>query len=793
MAADVTATFAAKDESFAATVNRLQQTLTGFGQNVQSFNTEFANLAEGFKSAATKTASLVLGFIGVSSAFDALKKSFNKAAEFQDMERRFAILLGSTAAAKERMNELSDFMDRTPFELPGIIAANITLQNLTGGALATTQGMTQVGDAASALGVPFDEMAQLIGRVYNALEAGAPIGKYSSRLLELGAITPQTKQQLDELKDEVNEGKTSWSLIETELSKFTGSMKSQSTTWNATMSGFSDAVDEAMRAFAAPLLPPLTNALQKTADVVRADLAPSIERAMSAFTTDWLPGVLNAFSDIRGAGTAFNNLMMAGAIEFANLTYDTLSQAFRSVVLGFQNVMSTAIDGLSGMLKNVWTAAMDVVILGFQQSLLGALNLVSGIIPGAAAAAARIAQQVEASASRIEVSMQQSKFEGNKVLDAFKEGAGKAEFIEHRLLDSSKYADAVAQYLQDAAEKGAVPVEAEMGNAADHAKTAAEQYAEARESAKAIRQATFDSTQFAKRYKEFFAEAETEMGKIRKQSGETEESGDGFREQIKDAYPFMGDIKRAAKETEDHGFGFAQNVKDAKLDAGKIYSMFVGPDSLIGKFNDSMQKTNQLKGAIESLDASTKQASEARAYDRQMDSAARAYERALQRAESQRERGLHSSAENTMRNAREQYTKSELQSRYEMSSKILLEQDMQAAKQAKTFAERIKQEQQALKNHKERMTESANYVKNQMQSAADSVSGAMNTAAQHFFNAGAAGQQAGAAIQGATNALNQLVGSISAQNTQLALEATLQQCRSFLESIDEKLPQNSLS
>jgi hypothetical protein len=793
MSADVTATFAAKDESFATTVNRLQQTLNGFGQNVESFNAEFASVAEGFKSAATKAGALVLGFIGVSSAFDGLKQSFNKAAEFQDMQRRFETLLGSTEAAQERMDELNQFMDRTPFELPGIVRANVALQNLTGGALATEQGMTKVGDAAAALGVPFEEMAQLVGRVHSALESGAPIGRYTNRLLELGVITPQARRELEEMKNEVNSGKRGWELIEQELSKFTGSMQRQSTTWNSTMSGFSDAVDNAMRAFAAPLLPPLTAAVQQLANLVRDDLAPGIERAMNAFATDWLPGMLNAFSSVREAGAAFNQLMITGAKELGNATFDNLSQAFRAAATGYRELMNAGSMGWLQTLEAAWYVVSDKMAVFFMQGLQGALNLVSGIIPGAQAAASGIAALIAAATQRIENNMIAAEENAAAALEAFKEGASKAEFIEHKLFDSSKNADKVAEYLENAKIQGAAPIEQHIEKAAQHSQSVENSFAEAEQSAKAAAQAAWRASEFGERYKEFFAEAETEVGKIREQSGSTEESGRGFRDFIEEAYPHAEEIKRAAKETEEHGFGFAENVKEGVIDAAKIYDMFVGPGSLLGAFDQSMERTQQLKGAIESLDSKTKEASIMRQHDSRMDAAARQYERAEDRAQNQRERGYNKTAEETMRRARETYTRTELSQRYEAFSKILMEQDLQASREAQTFAEELEMRRQALNDHKERMSQAADYVNNQMQSASNHVGSALNAAASEFFAAGSAGQQAGIAIEGATNALNQLIGNINTQNTQLALESTLKECRNFLEDINEKLPQNSLS
>jgi hypothetical protein len=699
MSADVTATFAAKDESFATTVNRLQETLNGFGQNVQSFNTEFASVAEGFKNAATKAGALVLGFIGVSSAFDGLKQSFNKAAEFQEMQRRFETLLGSTEAAQERMDMLNQFMDRTPFELPGIVKANVALQNLTGGALATEKGMTQVGDAAAALGVPFDEMAQLIGRVHNSLEAGAPLGRYTNRLLELGVITPEVRRELEEMKNEVDSGKRGWELIERELSKFTGSMQRQSTTWNSTMSGFSDAVDNAMRAFATPLLPAFTQALQKVADKVRDDMAPAIEAAMNSFTTDWLPGILNAFTDMRNAADAFNQLMITGAKDFANAVFDNLSQAFRSAASGYEELMDSGSIAWLQALEASWYVVSDKMASFFMEGIKAALELVSGIIPGAEAAAAAIAEKIAEATARIERNMLSAEENAAAALEAFNRGADKAEFIEHRLFDSSTNADKVAEYLERAKDSGAIPTEQAYEKIANtHApeiKQLMEQVATtAQDSENSFAQIKLDlqaAETSAQNISIAFGNSEESSGNLFSDLNSAEASAKGVDGWIGGAEGSAQRISIAGGSFETSAANAAGQINNAKVDAKITADTLTGPQGLTAKFNEAMGRTKELRDVIDKFIVAGRDVAENLRRASQQDANARAYERAEDRAEGHRERGATRTANQVERNAKDRFLRDEAKEKARQNAEDARSRGFQRAEDKSSFKETLQE------------------------------------------------------------------------------------------------------
>src|SRR5262249_772262 len=92
--------------------------------------------------------------------------------EVERYNSQFTTLLGSVSAAKDRMDDLRKFAANTPFELPDVVKADMSLQNFGFHAdnvkqrfgFTTEQIQTLAGDAASGVHIGFDEMANYMGK-----------------------------------------------------------------------------------------------------------------------------------------------------------------------------------------------------------------------------------------------------------------------------------------------------------------------------------------------------------------------------------------------------------------------------------------------------------------------------------------------------------------------------------------------------------------------------------------------------------------------------------------------------
>lgn len=234
----------------------------GFTSGISGAMSKLRGLASGF----AKIAAPVGAIGGIAGLTAGIGKAIGKAAELETLETAFQPLLGSAAAAEDRIAELADFAASTPFELPEIAAASKTLETLTRGALATGDGLTMVGDVAAATGRPFDEISTTIGRLYDGLDSGRPVGEALARLQELGVISGETRGQLEGMQAEGLKGAEVWAVAEQAMGKFSGGMKLQSGTWNGLLSTVKDNIGLAFAEFGTPIIDSLKPYLASAAD-----------------------------------------------------------------------------------------------------------------------------------------------------------------------------------------------------------------------------------------------------------------------------------------------------------------------------------------------------------------------------------------------------------------------------------------------------------------------------------------------------------------------------------------------
>jgi hypothetical protein len=171
------------------------------------------------------------------------------AAHIEKLTMAFKVLLGGVEAARKRVDSLIKFSNSTPFELKGVVAANRTLQVLTKGALATEKGMKLVGDAAAAAGVDFESVAFQVGRLYDGLQNGTPVGEAAFRLQELGLLSGEARAQIEALQRSGADGASVWRVAEADLARYKGGMEAMSQTLENLQINLEDTKDVAASVF----------------------------------------------------------------------------------------------------------------------------------------------------------------------------------------------------------------------------------------------------------------------------------------------------------------------------------------------------------------------------------------------------------------------------------------------------------------------------------------------------------------------------------------------------------------
>jgi hypothetical protein len=228
-----------------------------------------------------------------------------------------------------------------------VVAGNRVMESMGRGALSTKESMELVGDAAAQAGTDFETMAIYVGRLYDGLAAGRPVGEVLFRLAELGVVSGQARTSLEQLQASGAGFAEVWRVVEGELKRGAGTMAYTSRTLEGMQQATADAQDQLQAAFSMNFMQGQKEALEAQAKTMQ-NLTPVAEDVGMAFSR-----VINVTSTLRDRALAFVTGFKAV-----------------QVVMGFTArvaaILTTAIVGLSvaiGVVK-VWRMVGGVLALG---------------------------------------------------------------------------------------------------------------------------------------------------------------------------------------------------------------------------------------------------------------------------------------------------------------------------------------------------------------------------------------------------------------------------------------------
>jgi len=217
------------------------------------------------------TALAGLGAAGAAGLGAFIISSSKAASNVESLTMQFETLLGSTSAAKARMEEIVKFAADTPFEIAELAATSKLLQVMGGTLLATGQGLRMVGDAAAISGQPIGEVGLHIGRLFNAITTGNSAGESVSRLQELGLMTGTVKKEFEELAEAQKKGKAhilnqeqAMIALREVFKSADGAMQRLATTTEGKMSNMKDSMTRLQVAFGTGFNVGLKDALDAT-------------------------------------------------------------------------------------------------------------------------------------------------------------------------------------------------------------------------------------------------------------------------------------------------------------------------------------------------------------------------------------------------------------------------------------------------------------------------------------------------------------------------------------------------
>jgi hypothetical protein len=170
-----------------------------------------------------------LALLGLGGGVAGLTKAgIDLVVERENITMAFETMLGSASAAKKRVEELTKFAGQTPFSRDDIYESSRVLEVFTKGALSTSKGLKLVGDVAAGTKQPYKDVALWVGRLYDAMAAGRPVGEMTARLQEMGAIGGKERAKLEQLAKSGKKISQTWPEAEKVFARFNGQMEKMS-------------------------------------------------------------------------------------------------------------------------------------------------------------------------------------------------------------------------------------------------------------------------------------------------------------------------------------------------------------------------------------------------------------------------------------------------------------------------------------------------------------------------------------------------------------------------------------
>ena len=405
--ADVTTTFAAKDESFAKTVDKLQGRLTGFSGGVESFNSKVAGMASSFAKFAGPIAGVATAFFGAKAAVEAFGSALSMGGRLDDLSKR------TKASAGEML-----LLEKS-FELAGSSAEAVG---------PTISKLNRFLAEASVAGSAQDETLKGLGLSYQRLSELSPTEQMkllAERIAGIQNPAMQTQAAMAVF------GKTGGELIPLltdfsgELSKargFLGSLPGIMTENAAAFADLDDNIREVRNKFdqfvaglITGLVPALTSVTDKLANLDAAGLG----KAFSGFITNALQAVSNSYllgAAIDNVKTAIDAIVSGNYSEGLSLMWVTMKitalNAVNEVVKNFIAGLQTIGNFLAAMFDPSGALIMLIQSIGtiVSSSLLskigsGLADLLSGLGPMFASAAESARYNAETATRSVEMNM----------------------------------------------------------------------------------------------------------------------------------------------------------------------------------------------------------------------------------------------------------------------------------------------------------------------------------------------------------------------------------------------------
>lgn len=265
-----------------------------------------------------------MGCAAIRKAWQFASAGLKSAFKFETQTTQFKTLIGNIDEARAHMADLKALGDTPPFSLDEFAKASKSLMVMTDGALGYKKSLELIGDAAAATGTPIEEMGQAVGRLYAFIRDGQPLSRAVAQLRNMGILSPEVAQKLQDLQAAGKSNAEIWAEVETALGKYKGAMSETEKTGDGLVGAIKTRWENAVRTFGEALMEDAKSGLDAVNDAAK-------ELEESGAIEEWADKTVEAAERAGGA-------------------LATAAKKFRDFFgLGERNAQNTLMAGLGGI------------------------------------------------------------------------------------------------------------------------------------------------------------------------------------------------------------------------------------------------------------------------------------------------------------------------------------------------------------------------------------------------------------------------------------------------------------
>lgn len=272
------------------------------------------------------------------------------------------VFTGDTKAADEEVQALFEFSRKTPFTFEQVDAAARQLAAFGGVAFASQENLTLLGNVAAGTQKPLQTITYEFGQMYQEIENGQPFGRAARALVMFGALSAETRTELEKMQKAGASTDEMLKLFTDDLERFNGLIEKQATeTLSGAMTTLTDTVQSLIAVGGESIFDALIEGVTGLNKVAESDAAfvwaKNVGVAIKEVILD-LQAIINAVR-------IFIDLMQGLWTSLAIIVGEGISKALRfmgELVPGMDKVA----DGIDEGVK-VLKASLNSINADFQQ------------------------------------------------------------------------------------------------------------------------------------------------------------------------------------------------------------------------------------------------------------------------------------------------------------------------------------------------------------------------------------------------------------------------------------------